>query len=177
VQELTNAAESEVFGLELEATWLATDRLTLLANYSYIDGEYTDFCCIVDTIGDPDGDPRDLSDNPLVQAPENKFFLNASYAIPTSSAGEWVLSGSYSWVDERQYDVFNTPETLADSYYRLDGMVTWFSPSAAWRVILSGRNLTDEKTYTSLNRLNSTGALTAWPNAPRTYSVEVQFDF
>jgi outer membrane receptor protein involved in Fe transport len=56
-------------------------------------------------------------------------------------------------------------------------MVTWFSPSAAWRVILSGRNLTDEETYTSLNRLNATGALTAWPNAPRTYSLEVQFDF
>ena len=177
VQELTNAAESEVFGLELEATWLATGNLTFIANYSYLDGEYTDFCCIVDTIGDPTGDPKDLSGNPLIQAPENKFFVNASYAIPTSSAGEWVLSGSYSWVDERQYDAFDTPETLADSYYRLDGMVTWFSPSSAWRVILSGRNLTDEETYTSLNRLNSTGALTAWPNAPRTYSLEVQYDF
>jgi iron complex outermembrane receptor protein len=177
VQELTNAAESEVFGLELEATWLATENLALLFNYSYIDGEYTDFCCIVDRIGDPDGEAKDLSGNPLIQAPENKFYLNASYSIPTASMGEWVFSGSYAWVDERQYDVFNTPETRADSYYRLDGMVTWFSPSAAWRVILSGRNLTDEETYTSLNRLNGTGALTAWPNAPRTYSLEVQFDF
>lgn len=177
VQQLTNAAESEVYGIELEATWLATDQLTLMANYSYLHGEYSDFCCEIDTIGDPDGGPKDLSGNPLIQAPENKFFINASYEILTASAGDWVLSGSYSWVDERQYDAFNTAATLADSYDRVDAMATWFSPNQNWRVILSGRNLTDEETYTSLNRLNSTSALTGWPNAPRTYSLEVQFDF
>ena len=56
-------------------------------------------------------------------------------------------------------------------------MLTWFSPSQNWRVIASGQNLTEEETYVSMERLNTFSAVNAWPNAPRTYSVAVQFDF
>ena len=175
VKQLVNSGESEVYGLELEATWLATENLTLLANYSYLHGEYTDFCCLVDDIGDPDGGEQDLSGNPLAQTPENKVYLNAAYAWQTASMGEFVLSGSYAWIDERQFDPFNTPQTLADSYYRLDAMATWFSPNQHWRVIASGKNLTEEETWQSLDRLNVSGAVVGWPNAPRTYSLEVQY--
>lgn len=175
VKQLVNSGESEVYGLELEATWLATENLTLLANYSYLNGEYTDFCCIVDDIGDPDGGAQDLSGNPLAQTPENKIYLNAAYSWQTANMGEFVLSGSYAWIDERQYDPFDTPATLADSYYRLDAMATWFSADQHWRVIASGKNLTEEETWQSLDRLNVSGAVMGWPNAPRTYSVEVQY--
>jgi iron complex outermembrane receptor protein len=175
--EMTNADEAEIKGIELEAVWLATEHLTLMANYSYLDGEYTDFCCSVDTIADPDGEEQDLSGNPLTQAPENKLFFNAAYSIPTNSAGEFILSGSYSWVDERQYDIFNTPETLADDYYRLDAMVTWISPSENIRVIAAGRNLTEEDTWESLERANEFGAISGLANEPRIYTLEVQYDF
>lgn len=177
IEEIVNADEAEVKGFEFEAIWLASQALTLMANYSYTDGEYTDFCCFVDTVGDPSLTPQDLSGNPLTQAPENKVFLNASYSWRTASAGEFVLSGSYSWVDDRQYDVFDTEATRADDYYRVDAMLSWYSPSERLRVILSGRNLTEEETFTSLQRLNSFGALNGFPNEPRTYGVEVQYDF
>jgi iron complex outermembrane receptor protein len=177
IEEIVNADEAEVKGFEFEAIWLASEALTLMANYSYTDGEYTDFCCFVDTIGDPTLTPQDLSGNPLTQAPENKVFLNASYSWRTASAGEFVLSGSYSWVDDRQYDVFDTEVTRADDYYRVDAMLSWYSPSERLRVILSGRNLSEEETFTSLQRLNGFGALNGFPNEPRTYGVEVQYDF
>jgi iron complex outermembrane receptor protein len=176
VEEVVNADKAEVLGLEIEATWLVTDNLTLMGNYSYIDGEYDDFCCAVDTIGDPDAGEQDLSGNDLTQAPENKIFLNANYYIPTGY-GDFVPSISYSWVDERQYDVFDTDVTRADDYYRLDAQLTWTSPSDALRVIASGRNLTEEETWTNLQRLNAEGALNGQINAPRTWSVEVQYDF
>jgi iron complex outermembrane receptor protein len=166
-----------VKGFEVEATWLATDALTLMANYSYTDGEYTDFCCAVDTIGDPDGGEQDLSGNPLTQAPKNKVFTNASYAWNLDSMGELILSGSYSWVDSRQYDVFNTAATQADSYYRVDASLTWFSSSQDIRVILAGKNLTEEETWVSLNRLNEFGAISGYANEPLTYSLEVQYTF
>ena len=148
-----------------------------MGNYSYIDGEYTDFCCEIDTLGNPELGPQDLSGNPLTQAPENKVFFNASYSWWTDSLGEFVFSGSYSWVDERQYDAFDTDATRADDYYRLDAMVTWLSPSRNWRVIASAQNITEEETFVSMERLNTVGAVAAWPNAPRTYSLEVQYDF
>ena len=177
VEEVINADSAEVKGFEVEAIWLATDNLTLMGNYSYIDGEYDDFCCAIDTIGAPELGEQDLTGNPLTQAPENKVFLNASYSIQTSSWGEFVPSASYSWVDDRQYDVFDTDVTRADDYYRVDALVTWYSPSEDIRVIASGRNLTDKQTWQSLARLNSTGALTGQINEPRTWAIEVQYDF
>ena len=177
VPEIVNADKAEVKGFEVEATWLATDSLTLMANYSYIDGEYTNFCCAVDTIGDPDGGEQDLSGNPLTQAPKNKIFTNASYSWNTASMGEFVLSGSYSWVDSRQYDVFNTSATQADSYYRVDASLSWFSPSQDIRVIMAGKNLTEEETWVSLTRLNQFGAISGYANEPMTYSLEVQYTF
>jgi iron complex outermembrane receptor protein len=176
--QVINADESEVKGFELEATWLATDALTLMANYSYLDGEYTSFCCFPDTTADPDTTiNQDLSGNPLTQAPKNKVFTNASYSINTDSMGEFVLSGSYSWVDSRQYDVFNTAATQADAYYRVDASLTWFSPSQDIRVIMSGKNLTEEETWTSLQRGTVPGVVLGQANDPLTYSLEVQYFF
>jgi iron complex outermembrane receptor protein len=177
VAEVVNADKAEVKGFEVEAIWLPTDNLSLMGNYSYIDGEYDDFCCAIDTIGAPELGEQDLSGNPLTQSPENKVFLNASYSIQTSSWGEFVPSASYSWVDERQYEVFDNDVTRADDYYRVDALVTWYSPSEDIRVIASGRNLTEEETWTSLARLNAFGALNGQANAPRTWAVEVQYDF
>lgn len=174
IPRVVNADKAEVTGFEIEATWLATENLELFANYSYLDGEYTDFCCAVDTIEDPDGEPQDLSGTPLVQTPQNKIFLGGSYSWRTESAGEFILLGSYAWIDERQYDVFENPETIADSYERVDATLTWFSPGDAWRVILSGKNLTDDFTWENLERLNNT-ALAGVPNLPRTYGLEVQY--
>ena len=52
--QVRNADRAEVRGLELEVSWAVTDAFNLLANYSHIDGEYTDFCCAVDSIGAPE---------------------------------------------------------------------------------------------------------------------------
>lgn len=74
VEEIINVDEPEVKGFELESTWLATDALTLMLNYSYVDGGYTSFCCTINTISG-DSEPQDLSGNPLTQAPKDKFSL------------------------------------------------------------------------------------------------------
>ena len=62
-------------------------------------------------------------------------------------------------------------------YYRVDALATWISPKGNIKVIASGKNLTEEETYVSLLRLNTFGAVAGYPNAPRTYSLEVQYDF
>jgi iron complex outermembrane receptor protein len=175
--EMVNADSAEVKGVEIEAIWLATDNLSLMANYSYTDGEYDDFCCYVDEKLPGPPVAQDLSGNQLTQAPKNKAFMNASYSLQTSAWGEFVPSVSYSWVDERQFDVFDTDTTLADDYFRLDAQVTWFSPSQDIRVIGTVRNLTEEETWVSLERIGVNGAVTGIPNEPRTWAVEVQYDF
>jgi hypothetical protein len=43
--------------------------------------------------------------------------------------------------------------------------------------ITSARNLTEEETWTSLERANEYGAITGQINEPRTWAIEVQYDF
>ena len=74
--------------------------------------------------------------------------------MATERSGEWLLSASYAWIDERQYDVFDNATTRAGNYYRLDAMLGWYSPASDLRVIVSGRNLTGEDTWTSLERVD-----------------------
>lgn len=59
----------------------------------------------------------------------------------------------------------------------MDASVTWFSPSQDIRVILSGKNLTEEETWVSLNRNNEFGAVSGYANEPFTYGLEVQYAF
>ena len=40
-----------------------------------------------------------------------------------------------------------TPTTQTDSYYRVDANLSWFNPAQDIRVILSGKNLTEEETW------------------------------
>lgn len=92
--QMTSVDEAEVKGIEVETLWLPTDSLSLMANYSYVDGEYTDFCCYPNDKGDRT--LQDLSGNPMIQTPENKIFMSASYSLQTGSWGEFVPTVSYS---------------------------------------------------------------------------------
>jgi iron complex outermembrane receptor protein len=174
-EEVINADKAEIDGVEIETTWVATDNLRFMLSYSYIDGEYTDFCCVIDTVSNP-GVEQDLSGSELVQAPKNKASLNGNYTWFTDNMGEFSISGNYSYVDERQYSIFANPESIADAYYRSDLLMTWYSPSGALRVLLAGKNITDEQSWTSLS-IDSPSAVIGMPNEPRTYSLEVQYDF
>jgi outer membrane receptor protein involved in Fe transport len=41
---------------------------------------------------------------------------------------------------------------------------------------MAGKNITDEQSWTSLS-IDSPSAVIGMPNEPRTYSLEVQYDF
>ena len=74
VNNVRAAPEAEVFGFEGEVLWLATDNLTLGANFSYTDSEYTsDITDDLDVNGDRVDDLFGVSItqsefNPLVPA-------------------------------------------------------------------------------------------------------------
>lgn len=40
---VTNASTAEMYGLELDVTWLPTDQLTLRGNLGLLEAEYKDF--------------------------------------------------------------------------------------------------------------------------------------
>lgn len=123
---ISNAAEAEVKGLELDWTFVPSANWTLNANYSYIDSEYTDGV---------------LKGNTLNYAPENSYAVSAKYdmAVGDGNIGWFAL---YSYQSDFFFDPTNQREE--DGYGLLGAKVTYTPASERWEVSVSGDNLTDE---------------------------------
>src|SRR5690606_27717162 len=83
--QMTNAGESTVDGLELEAVLLPTAGLRISATYGYLDLEYKEFeAGVVDPVtGFPLGSNVDISDraNTNLYAPEHSGSLAVEYQL------------------------------------------------------------------------------------------------
>jgi len=123
---VTNAAEAETQGLELEVNYMPAAGLTLMGNYSSLDTEFT---------------KGDNAGNVLAYAPENTFSVGASYVTELSTGTlDWFTM--YSWQDEFFFDATNM--LVEDSRGLLGAKVTYRPASEGWDLALGGENLTDE---------------------------------
>ena len=79
---------------------------------------------------------------------------------------------SYSYTDERALDDNNF--ITVPSFENLMASIRFMDPSGRWSAALFGKNLTEEEVFTW--GLNVLGGL-AWGGAPRTWGVELAYDF
>ncbi|MEH6590072.1 MAG: TonB-dependent receptor [Halioglobus sp.] len=174
--KLDNAPKSEVYGFEFESTWVATEKLTLLGNYSYLKSEYKDDFLVQDN---KDGEVRNVKGNELNRTPNHKFSLAAYYVQPIGE-GDLVLTANYSYIDEQYMTVFNDDIETVDSYEQVNARIAWQPASAKYEVALFGQNLTDELSYA--NSYSVSGAAdgvrrSGRPINPRTYGMEAVIFF
>lgn len=131
---IRNISGSEVKGLELDASFQATDNLRLSGGYTYLDSEYTDYTVITQSandiargqLGNGKGCtkimevPADSGDvfceisfngNELERSPKHAFLLDASYTNNLFDTGlEWFGQINYNWQDSRWMETFNIVE-------------------------------------------------------------------
>ena len=173
---LANASSADVYGFELESTWAATERLTLLANYSYLDSEYTDDFLVSDN---KSNEIRNVKGNELNRTPNNKFALAAYYYQPIGS-GNLVFTANYSYVDEQFVTVFNDDIETIDSYEQVNARISWQPGSGGYEVAAFGQNLTDEESFANdyaVSELADGVRRSGRSIDPRTYGLEVAFFF
>ena len=174
--KLANASDTDVYGFEIESTWAATERLTLLGNYSYLNSEYQEDFFVSDN---KTNEVRNVKGNELNRTPNNKFSLAATYAQPIGD-GALVVSGNYSWIDEQYMTVFNDDIETVDSYHQLNGRISWQPGSGKYELALFGLNLTDELSYAndySVSALADGVRRSGRPINPRTYGFEAAVFF
>lgn len=180
------APGAEMKGFELEATWLATDQLTLGGNYSFIDSEYTKSLLIVDgadprtpasLFANQDDRLRDIKGNQLMQVPEQKGVFWAAYEIPLAENGNVELRGAFSWIDEVYFSQFETEFDKAPAYERLDLRATWTSPARRWIVSAFVNNAFDELGIRQISRSSEEDGFyrTAQTTEPRVYGLELSY--
>lgn len=195
----TNIADVETYGFEVEWQWLLTDQLTLAANFSYLNAKFVDFCA------DVDGAFTDGAPEPDQCAPAEEILVNGNptgtFAVPTDNtdldlqnappySGSVVLD--YDWqtalgdasahIDLRYTDEYNTwGRSNDEAFYRdsvvlVNGSITIASSEELWRVIVYGRNLTDEDVISGAARAG-TAPISQFYQPPREMGVEVNFRF
>jgi len=172
---VTNATDSEIYGVEFDASGYIIENLLASVSYSYLHTEFLDYPDQLDSAHQELG-RQDLSGNQQPYAPENKVSVNATYTFPTNF-GDFSWHALYYWQDSIYTSRFNTPDRKADAYDRVDTELMWNSPAYKWRITLWMKNALDETTVVSQSTGDSSSnyAVTATYIAPRTYGIDVSF--
>jgi len=212
---ITNAAEVETSGLEVEATFKATDSLTINGSFGLLDATFASFpggtSVVSDTLVNPDGSPRtvpsDAKGNDLPLAADFNASLGIQYYSSLDSLGTDLLlrldathTGEYFTTIQNEKTrtvtgthpltmVLDLPHAAAagaqpavidygyiGSTTMLNGRIGFIDQGGYWEVYLWGRNLTDEDTPVDSFR-EFFGTLVNTPRQPRTYGIEVMYNF
>ncbi len=93
---IRNAASSRVYGAELEFTYIPMPSLELYGFYNYTNAKYEKYASVSQS-----GAPVDLSGDPFVDTPANKFALNGRWEHELGdNIGNFSVTANYTWQDE-----------------------------------------------------------------------------
>ncbi len=180
------APGAEIYGVEAEATWLATDRISLGGNFSWTPSEYTEDFFVKDPSGidAPNsifpGQAEQLTNikgNQLLQVPEGKATAWGSYRFPLQGGASLELFGVYSWISEVYYSPFESEAEKADAYDRVDLRATFTSGNGNWIISAFVNNVLDDVGVLQILREGEAEFFrhTAGTTTPRSYGLELTF--
>lgn len=165
---ITNAAEVESKGFEVELQWFPIDEFQLWASYGYTDATFKSF-------PEPAGPGSDYSGHRLADAPKVTYSLGAEYR-KTFNAGDFVVQANYFSQDDFYSNPDNNAVNLNDSRGESSARIGFESDSETWNVFLWAKNLSDDQSQIH-NTLSFLGAARSQYAQPRTYGVTVNYNF
>lgn len=136
---IRNVGRSEVKGLELETSFRATDRLSLIANYGYTDSRYVqgDDPGLLESTGN-----GDLAGNRVPNVPKHTLILGANITAPLTSELTLFITPDFV-LNSKRYTAANNFSWMGN-----DKTLNLRAGIEADRWTLTGyvRNLTDDNT-------------------------------
>lgn len=170
-----NAASAEVYGIDLDATYLpaAMDGLTLYGALNYNRTRYQDFdnaqCWGGQTIADgcnrvfDEGtglfSGQDLSGKVLVRAPEWTGHLGADYETPLSDNLIMTLGMNATYSSKYATDLVLRRDQWQSSYWKTNASIALRNAADTWEVALIGNNLNDKIVTGNCLNANLTGGI------------------
>jgi iron complex outermembrane recepter protein len=166
---LTNAGESSINGIELDARW-TNGNFNIGAGLDLLDAEYDEYVTAkpsedVDTL-------LDLEGNQLPQAPKYRARLDATYTWQVGQ-GDLSARAEGTWTDRIYFSQFNDIAVSAQSGRQYNAFVTY--ETGPWTLQAYGRNLGDERrpVYAQISNVLVGFPIQLLWNDPRTYGVSV----
>ncbi len=190
-----NAGKSEVYGIEMEATWLATERLTLRGSLGILEAEYKEF----------EFDPQpnnpatgivDFSGLDIPFASPVQVNLDATYEMPLAGGGSLAFNANINYQDEAETSPFDSLASGGGSFLAprsevvvrqptntqieertfVNASVTWRDAEDRYYLTAYGRNLTDKAKRVGANSVAFLWNFTVY-GPPREYGVRVGVNF
>ncbi len=179
VARTINASKIDGYGVDVEMMLAATENLTLFMNLAYLQSEFGE-----DVI-DREGDLVIEGGNETTFAPEMSGSIGLDYRYELGELGELRTNFTYSYYGSHmQRDIQVTdsfPEGVGkeDAYHTINGRISLLSHDGKWEVALWGKNLTDEYYNTTVGTGAgvTAGVITSVPSEPRTYGVNLEYNF
>ncbi len=170
-----NAADSTLWGAELEFTALPARGLTITGGLSYIDAEYDKF----ESINPETGEVEDLSDRPFANTPEWTANLLAQYVYELSGGSRFRFRADMSYTDEIFYsddEACTCFDRLnADSYTIYNAGVSYVTANDKWEISVFGRNLGDKRENRGGFGVDAFGTTTVSYTEPRRYFISFKY--
>lgn len=158
-----NAGESTHYGLEIEATWLATDNLTLRAGLGLLEAEYDKF----EWDPQPNNPATGITDFSSLDVPFSapmQFNIDATYEWPLNNGGTLAMNVNANFQDEAEGSPFDTNAAVAvpavirhptnsqiEEQTMVNASITYRPASDNFYITAFGQNLTDENTRIGAN--------------------------
>ncbi|MEL7547940.1 MAG: TonB-dependent receptor [Pseudomonadota bacterium] len=166
--QLTNAADAEVFGAELDVTAYPTDGLLLNLSAAYLDSELQDFT---------GGNGEDFSGNKLAFTPEWSVSGLARYDHDLGDRGSVYAQTSFSYKDDQFFSTDNDPIVGQEAYTVVNARFGYQTPDGRFGFAVFGKNITDETYLTNVFDLSDFGWYQRFFAQPEMWGVEMTVDF
>jgi iron complex outermembrane recepter protein len=127
VDYTSNAAAGNNYGAEIEIDWRATNKLLLWANVGLLKAEFDDYVNVFE---------EDLSGREQAHAPKYQYAAGGRYDLPRDFFLRLEVEGKDAYYFSDRHS------EQSDNYNLVNASLGW--EQERWRVVLWGRNLTDE---------------------------------
>jgi len=167
---LANAGEQSTKGVEVDATWNATDNLTLGFAGTFMDPKYDSF--VNSASGDISGQrPFGVSKTSTSVSAAYTFTV---HGLDSFVRGDWQYEGPSTYFD----DPVNNALIGEEREYSLVNLSAGFRTQNDLSVTLWGRNVFDEQYITTaFPSVAQSGSISGYPSQPATYGVTVKKSF
>lgn len=166
-QTTTNAAESSVDGIEIEANLALSARHRFDLAATYLDATYDEY------FPRGVGTPPDYAGRDLDRSPNTTLSGAYTYTHPLGNGARLSASVRERWSDSYVVTAFATPAQFTQpSYNKTDVTLTYTAAEERWYVQAFGKNLEDEILVTGVDSFAN-----VTPSDPRTYGVRAGVRF
>ncbi|MBT8085425.1 MAG: TonB-dependent receptor [Woeseia sp.] len=169
---LANAGKQSTKGVEIDATFFATEALEFTFAGTFLDPKYDSFVGALGVNG-----PEDLSGKTPAGIHERSMTGSATYTKDFANGNSAFIRADYIYESEVQV-VDNVPKSVASREVNVLNSSIGLSTESGWDFMVWGRNLTDDDFLLSaFPSVFQEGSLSGYANQPRTFGVTLRKAF